>query len=610
MAKKYVIRSFNPGKRDHGRINPLINLSSLGINTANNIIKTSLSLGASETNNNALEDQYLPYGDELYGTKFNKYRDITGQQSQSYAFFDLGYNARRTFLRQFAQSSEINFILDTITNEAIVNDENGKFASLDLDRLKLSFNKSYSGNKNNHNANVDALIRDCKIAYDTVYSCFGWDLNNNGWNYFKKFLIDGYLAFEIIFDNNEHPTTIVRFKEIDPVTLEPEIHILNGKEIQVWYQYRGDATREHIIPDSNLIYISWTSMNFSKSSRVSYLEGLTRSFNMLRQLENSHMIWNIQNSQKRIKITVPVGSMTDAKAQQRVSELIADYNEDVTIDDASGEVTINGEPKFSFSKTYVFAQRDGNSANIEEMSGEGYDMNTTESMQYFWRKFILESQVPANRFMLNISSAPANQLNVDASVTREEYAFARFIQRIQSIFKEILLKPLWVQLCLMHPELSAISYLKQGLGIKYNEENLFTLAKRRATVEAGANTVGSLYGLHDMNDKPVFAIDWLIKEFLGLSDTDIEINNKYKEAEIIRQIEMAKLIKKHTDDANAANAAAQLPEGAPDAGGFGAGGGFDAGGFDSGGGFDAGPADAGGGFDAGPADAGDDTGGF
>jgi hypothetical protein len=26
------------------------------------------------------------------------------------------------------------------------------------------------------------------------------------------------------------------------------------------------------------------------------LEGLTRSYNMLRQLENSHLIWNIQNS--------------------------------------------------------------------------------------------------------------------------------------------------------------------------------------------------------------------------------------------------------------------------------------------------------------------------
>ena len=389
--------------------------------------------------------------------------------------------------------------------------------------------------------------------------------------------------------------------------------------MQVWYQYRGDAQREHIIPDSNLIYISWTSMNFAKSSRVSYLEGLTRSYNMLRQLENSHLIWNIQNSQKRIKITVPVGSMTDAKAQQRVSELIADYNEEVTIDDASGEVVINGEPKFSFSKTYVFAQREGNSANIEEIGGEGYDMNTTESLQYYWRKFILESQVPANRFTLNISGPPSNQLTVDASVTREEYAFARFIQRIQSVYKEILLKPLWVQICLKHPELAHVDYLRQCLGIKYNEENLFTLAKKRQVVGEGANTVGTLYGIHDGQDKPIFSIDWLVKEFMGLSDSDIEINHKYKEAEILRQIELTKLIKKHTDAANAAAALAQGQNGGGDTGGFGGGdaAGFDAGGFgDDSGGFDTG-GDSGGfdsgfdtGGDAGSFDTGGDTGGF
>jgi len=27
-------------------------------------------------------------------------------------------------------------------------------------------------------------------------------------------------------------------------------------------EYRGDASREHIIPDSNIIYISWTTSNF------------------------------------------------------------------------------------------------------------------------------------------------------------------------------------------------------------------------------------------------------------------------------------------------------------------------------------------------------------
>jgi hypothetical protein len=43
-----------------------------------------------------------------------------------------------------------------------------------------------------------------------------------------------------------------------------------------------------------------------------------------------------------MKITVPVGGVSESKARQRVSEMIADYNEEVTIDDTSGEVVING----------------------------------------------------------------------------------------------------------------------------------------------------------------------------------------------------------------------------------------------------------------------------
>jgi hypothetical protein len=34
MAKKYIVRKFNPGQEDHNKINTLINLSALSLNTA------------------------------------------------------------------------------------------------------------------------------------------------------------------------------------------------------------------------------------------------------------------------------------------------------------------------------------------------------------------------------------------------------------------------------------------------------------------------------------------------------------------------------------------------------------------------------------------------
>lgn len=596
MAKKFVVRKFNPNKSYHNDINSLINLSSLGIDTEKNIVKSSMALGVSETDAGNVNIQNLDYTGGLYNSKFTKYRDITKTQSNAYAFFDMSYTQRRDYLRNFACDNEINFIIDTITNEAIVPDDNGYFASLDVDKLKLSINKSY--NKNNKTA--DTLIRDCKIAFNTIYSCFGWDRSNDGWNYFKKFLIDGYLAFEIIYDNPKKPSTIVAFKELDPITLEPDIQYCDGKPIQIWYQYKGDASREHIILDSNLIYISWSGMNFASQTRVSYVEGLVRSYNVLRQLENAHIIWNIQNSQKQMKITVPVGAMTDAKAQAKVSELIARYNEEVVIDDASGEVTVNGYPNFSFSKLYVFPQQEGNGVGIEEFGGDGYDMNTTESLQYYWRKFILESQVPANRFTMSISSAPSNPLNIDSSVTREEYAFARFIQRIQSIFRQVLLKPLWLQICIMHPELAKVEYLRSCLGIKYNEENLFTLAKERQIVSEGANTVSTLSGIQGVDGKPMFSVNWLVKKFMGLSDADLETNRQYKKREIYDEIEKQKKIKANTEPLTG-NTEGNSND---DSGGFG--GGFDSGGDTGGFGDDS--SGFGGGFDSGGSD--DSGGGF
>ena len=132
-------------------------------------------------------------------------------------------------------------------------------------------------------------------------------------------------------------------------------------------------------------------------------------------------IWNIQNAQKRIKIVVPIGTSTTDRAKDRLNELKAYYNEDTQIDDLSGEVTINCQPKFSFNNTYIFPSKEGTQTEISEMGVEGYDLNSTEQLKYWWRRFIMETHIPANRFMLDPTSGPNNPMNGDANITREEY---------------------------------------------------------------------------------------------------------------------------------------------------------------------------------------------
>lgn len=423
---------------------------------------------------------------------------------------------------------------------------------------------------------------------------FGWDKSNGAWNMFKKFLIEGYLSFEIIYDNMEDPHEIIGFKYIDPATLEPAIERdEEGKEYKVWYQNRGEQN-EHMIPDTNLIYISWPTGFIGESSRISYLEGLTRSYNMLAQIENSRMIWNIQNAQKRMKIVVPVGDLSPYKADTLMNSIKAEWNEETYIDDISGEMVVNGNPKFSFTKTYFFPQRTSGNIQLEEIQTEGYDLSSIEPLKYFWRRFILETKVPPNRFMIDPAADASHSISADdSSITREEYAFSRFINRIRSIFSEILLKPVWIQVCLYLPKLSKSEYLKQAIGIVYNEENFFAEAKERMALKQQVEIISTLYGLQDANQQPVFAMKYLLKRFMNLSDDDMKMNEMYKQAEVLERIEQAKLMRQHAEynrqhmQGNAPQApAGEGGGGMPGGGDFGGGGGDFGGSFDAGGGGD------------------------
>ena len=531
-----------------------------------------------------MQQSLYPYDDDTDVTPFTKYKDITKNQSESYAYYDLSYAQRVEYLRQFAQQKTIEFVLDTIADETIVPDENNYFAYLDVDKLKSNISADAEG--------ADELLQVCDKAFKRVYSMFGWDKSNSAWSMFRKFLVEGYLAFEIIYDNLENPQEISGFKYVDPATLEPAIeHDKNGNEIKVWYQNRGDS-EERMIPDTNLIYISWPSGLMGESSRISYLEGLTRSYNMLSQMENSRMIWNIQNAQKRVKVIVPVGDLSPYKADTLMNELKAEWNEEVYVDDMSGEMVVNGVPKFSFTKTYFFPQRTSGNITIEEIATEGYDLSSIEPLKYFWRRFILETKVPPNRFMLDPSADAAHALGGDdASITREEYAFSRFISRVRTIYREILLKPVWIQICLYLPKLAKSEYLKQAIGVVFNEENLFTEAKERAATKSGVEMVSTLAQLVDAAQKPLFSVRFLAQKYLHFTPDELELNKKYLEQETLEQIEKAKLIKQHAEY-NATHAQGAVPQtgeeggGAPDFGGLDFGGGGGGADFGGGGGAD------------------------
>jgi hypothetical protein len=266
---------------------------------------------------------------------------------------------------------------------------------------------------------------------------------------------------------------------------------------------------------------------------------------MLRTLENSRIIWNVWNAQMRVKILVPIGTQSEAKARTRLSELRGMYKEELTIDDQSGEVNYNGQPQFSFAKTFVIPTKDGEQTEIDGFQPQGYDLSDTESLKYFLNRFINETKVPSSRFNTGDEGGAIWQSSADG-IAREEMRFGNFINRIRSMYQEILLKPTWLQFVIKHPEFSKDQSLRTVLGLRFNEENFFKLAKERDIAEKGAGTVSQLMGITQQTvapdgtqtEEPYFDPKFLVEKYMELNDSEIALNLKYKEQ---RRDELKKL---------------------------------------------------------------------
>jgi len=557
-------------------------LASLGMKWDHELLQQSKSIGIAEAQMDSMYGLYYQQG---------QYMGLDVGQKEFIAFYDKEYPTRRDFLRKFAMNGEIEHVLEVISDETVIFDDQNYFAYPATRELKSVLKQE----------KAKEIIDDLNESFKKIYFAFGFNKGHDAWHYCKKFLIDGFLAFEIIYDGEgtDDAKNVIGFKELDPVSLEPEIRKdTDGKEYRVWIQYRGDSQRQRELVDANLIYVSWARGNFI--SRLSYVERLVRSFNMLRTLENSRIIWNVWNAQMRVKIVVPIGTQSEAKARTRLSELRGMYKEELSIDDQSGEVNYNGQVQFPFAKTFVIPSRDGAQTEIDGFQPAGYDLSNIDALKYFWQRFIIETKVPSSRFSNDPANGPVGTWSANAEgIAREELRFENFITRIRSIFQEIVLKPAWLQFCLKHPEFSKDESLRAAVGLDYVDENLFAEAKERDLAEKAANTVTTLMNIKQPTVNPdgtpgeenYFDPKFLVEKYMTMTDMDIKLNDKYKKE---RREEIRKLAAAYARIAAVRGAAAGGGGMEGGAGGFGGAGGLGGGEFGGLGGTEAGAGELGG----------------
>lgn len=384
-------------------------VGSFGMAYGDLVVKNSQAVGVSEA-------QFLKKGgikDESFLFGLRRADTVT---KQYIAYFDRDYKNKRHYLQGFAQNPEIEFILDTICDESIVYDEKNFWAY-------FSFMQ--------HDDVDEEVYKKVQKRYKEIYNLFGFNQYIFAWHLYRKFLVEGILSFEIVFDKKGK--NIVGFKELDPAFLIPTVEQQpDGTFVDIWIQYPDNPQLTRKLYDSQIIYISYAKGG-GTSSRISYCERMIRSFNLLRIMEHTRIIWNVMNSSFRMAMTVPIGTKSPQKAKQTLGELMSIYKEDIRLNTDSGELTVDGRPKIQFFKNYLMPSSPNGTPDIQPLSGAGdaTAFSDTKALQYFANKLRMDSKIPVSRFGREDSGSEGTVSFAAEGLDQEEIRFGKFINRIR-----------------------------------------------------------------------------------------------------------------------------------------------------------------------------------
>lgn len=485
-------------------------LSHYGMNWSDKVNKNMVAVPA---------DKLLQSDDEkmmLNGSLYNGLMDNwKSKPEEDKPFREKTLEQKRDTLRTLAMQPELEDILDIMCNEAIVYDSDEVYIGtpyIDIAVLQTLNEESIKS------------IQNCiDTSFYKIYMLLDW--KKRAWDVFKRWLIDGVVAYEIIYDDLTNPHTIIGIVDVDPATLTRSVS--NG--VVTWTQFKGVLGQERQLLDSQIIYIKYEDSGVVE--RQSYLERLIRPFNIYRIIEQAQLIWTVTQASFKTMFRIPINGMNRAKGMQTLNSAMNRYKEDISFNTETGELLVNGKANLPFNKEYWMPENENGTPEIETITDQGPSLNDNDQLKYHLSKLYKMSKIPENRFD---KEAGSTWFGTDPSQTlRDEINFGRFVSRLQNNFATIIIKPIQIQLVLSIPEMKNDKRILDAIGFKYNTYNQFS---EMMDIEVDNKRMEYIQILRDAflttdaegNEKRFFSDKFLITRYLKMSEADLEWNEKCK----------------------------------------------------------------------------------
>ena len=443
-----------------------------------------------------------------------------GLMASVYDFGGMAYANDGQSIQQYRSMSlypEVDLAVEDITNESIVFEADGTSIKLDLTNVNLS-------------PNIKLKLHE---EYKNILKLL--DFTNKGYDYFRRWYVDGRLYFHNIIDNERPDRGIKELRAIDPVKItkvrkvEKELKIINDKSVYViknideHYVYI-DSTPDSLVPTTStglkisadcITYVHSGIIDQSTKKVMGYLHKAIRPLNMLRQIEDAVVIYRMSRAPERRIFYIDVGNLPKQKAEQYMKDLMVRYRNKLSYDPKTGAIKDDYNHNSMLEDFWIPRREGGKGTEIATLDG-GQNLGQLEDIDYLLKKLFRSLNVPLSR----LDAQNGFNMGRTSEITRDEVKFFKFIERMRRKFAYLFVDLLKKQ-CILKGIMTLNDWdnIVQDIRFDFNKDSYFDELKNNEILKEKVEMLGTLSQMSGI----FFSDKYIRKTILNQTDEEMQI---------------------------------------------------------------------------------------
>jgi hypothetical protein len=422
--------------------------------------------------------------------------------------------------RDMSMQPECDQAIDDIVNEAITYSEDEPAVQIVLDKTGLS-------------ENVQKKIR---IEFEYVQQLL--EFNNEAYQIFRRFYVDGRLYYHLMIDESAPEKGIQELRYIDPRKIrkvrEKSKKYSPSQDSRMagqngLFQNMGGPFNEYFLYSPRGLTTSNQGIKIAKDAICHVTSGITdqkgklvlshlhkavKPLNQLRMLEDATVIYRLARAPERRIFYIDVGNLPKQKAEQYLRDMMVKHKNRLVYDASTGEVRDDRKFMTMLEDFWLPRREGGRGTEITTLPG-GQNLGEMDDVEYFKKKLYKSLHVPVTRM------ESENQFNLGRAteISRDEVKFAKFVSRLRLRFYSLFQDLVYTQ-CVLKGILKPSEWdqIKDQINYDYLHDNYFSELKFTEVLE---NRIRILNELDPFVGK-YYSTSYVRKEILRQSEKEIE----------------------------------------------------------------------------------------